>query len=61
MGTSSFAFIKLDPISDAWTEDITAFIILLLTSTGALSGGGGLSGLIGSFGLSVKRDFVPLR
>ena len=54
MGTSYFAFIKTDPVSDSWKEDITASIILLLMRTGALGGGGGLSSLMGSFGLSVK-------
>ena len=53
-GTSSFVSIKPDLVSDSWREEITASIIFLLTRTGALSGGGGSSGLIGSFGLSVK-------
>ena len=54
MGTASFAFIKPDPVSDSWTEDITASIILMLMRTGTLIGGGGSSGLMGIFGLSVK-------
>ncbi len=37
-------------VSDSWTEDMTASIILLFTRIGALCGGGGSSGLIGSFG-----------
>ena len=53
-GTSYFAFIKPDPVSDSWMEENTASIIFLLMRTGALSGGGGSSGLMGSFGLSVK-------
>ncbi len=50
MGTASLALMKPDPVSDSWTDDMTASMILLLTRTGALSGGGGSSGLIGSFG-----------
>ena len=54
MGTALFAFVKPDPVSDSWAEEIIASIILLLMRTGALSGGGGLSGLMGRFCLSVK-------
>ena len=54
MGTSYFSFIKPDPVSDSWTEDINVSIILLLMRTGALSAGVGSSGLMGSFGLSVN-------
>ena len=54
MGTSNYAFIKPDPVSNSCTEDITASIILLLMSTGALGGDGGSSVLMGSFGFSVK-------
>ena len=45
---------KPDPVSDSWTDDMTASIILLFTRTGVFSGGGGSSGLIGSLGLSDK-------
>ena len=51
MGTASLALMKLEPVSDSWTEDITASMILLLTKIGALRGGGGSSGWMGSFGL----------
>ena len=54
MGTALFAFVKPDPVSDSWTEDISVSIILLIMRTGSLIGGGGLSVLMGSFGLSVK-------
>ena len=54
MGTVSFVFIKPDPVSGSWMEEITASIILLLISTGALSGGVRLSVSIGTFGFSVK-------
>ena len=54
MGTASLALMKPEPVSDSWTEDMTASNILLLTRTGALSGGGGSLGLIGSFGLSER-------
>ena len=54
MGTSYFSFIKTDMVSNSWTEDITPSIILLFIRTGAFSGGGGASGLMGRFGFSVK-------
>ena len=54
MGTAYFSFIKPDPVSDSWIEGITASIIFLLMSTGALSGGGGSSGLMGSFYFPTK-------
>ena len=49
-----FHLLKPDPVSDYWTEGITASTILQYIRTVALSGGGGFSGLMGSFGLSVK-------
>ena len=54
MGTYSSVFIKPDPVSDSYIEDITASIILLFMRTGSLSMGGGSSGFKGIFGLSVK-------
>jgi hypothetical protein len=49
---ASLALMKPDPVSDSWTEDMTASMTLALTSIGALRGGAGSSGLIGSLGLS---------
>ena len=54
MGIASFSFIKPDTVSDYWMEDINVSAIFLLMRNCALSGGGGSSGLMGSFGLSVK-------
>ena len=61
MGTASFALMKPDPVSDACTDDITASMDLELTSMGALRGGAGLVGLMGSFGLSERKKKPPLR
>ena len=54
MGTASRAFRKPIPVSDSWTEDITLGMTLLFTKIGALWGGGGSSGLMGSLGLSER-------
>ena len=40
IGTASLALMNPDPVSDSWTEDMTASIILLFTRIGALCGGG---------------------
>ena len=61
MGTASFALIKPDPVSDSCTEDMTASITLELTRMGALRGGAGSVGLIGSLGLSERKKKPPLR
>jgi hypothetical protein len=36
----SIIFSVQDPVSDSWTEDMMASMILLLTRIGALCGGG---------------------
>jgi hypothetical protein len=61
MGTASLALMNPDPVSDSWTEDMTASITLELTRIGALSGGAGSSGLIGNFGLLERKKKPPLR
>jgi hypothetical protein len=52
MGMASLAFMSPDPVSDSWTEDMTASMTLVLTRIIALRGGAGSSGLIGNLGLS---------
>ena len=61
MGMASLAFMKPEPVSDSWTEDMTASITLELTSMGALRGGAGSVGLIGSLGLSDRKKKPALR
>ena len=61
MGTASLALMKPEPVSDSWTEDMTASMILELTRIGALRGGAGSSGLIGSLGASERKKKPPLR
>ena len=54
IGMASLALMKPEPVSDSWTEDMTASMTLELTRIGALSGGAGYSSLMGSLGLSER-------
>ena len=60
-GTASLELMNPDPVSDSWTEDMTASLTLELTRIGALRGGAGSSGLMGSLGLSERKKKPPIQ
>ena len=61
IGMASRALLKPAPVSDFCADDITASMILLVTSTGALVGGACWSGVMGRVGLSLKNMKPPPR